>query len=244
MHRAAQYLATAAISFLEKKDDDSHTNLGWNTEIPGLETHPLTHDGQMLALNYASFSLEWRQDGKARHTFPLEGSTHAEAINWVSKTSKEQGLVKEYSYSLHYELPYEAITDGYRYTLEDREQLDRLVQIRSQVNNALFAALQQNGLQSDVRIWPHHFDSGGFAMANDILGIGLGMAVPDTMINDFYLYVSGYHGHNFVDTAAFGPLQNGTVYSEGWKGIALAVHDLDETQMVSFFNEAISRYLS
>ena len=32
IHLAAQYLAAAGISFLEKRDDDSHTNLGFNIE--------------------------------------------------------------------------------------------------------------------------------------------------------------------------------------------------------------------
>lgn len=32
MHLASQYLAAAAISFVPKKDDDSHTNLGWSNE--------------------------------------------------------------------------------------------------------------------------------------------------------------------------------------------------------------------
>jgi hypothetical protein len=32
LHIAAQYLAAANMSFLEKKADDSHTNLGFNTD--------------------------------------------------------------------------------------------------------------------------------------------------------------------------------------------------------------------
>ncbi|MEM6380925.1 MAG: hypothetical protein AAF705_22325, partial [Bacteroidota bacterium] len=54
-HIAAQYLTTVAISFLEKKDDDSHTNLGWKNG--GLHTHPLSSANCTLTLDYSSFSL-------------------------------------------------------------------------------------------------------------------------------------------------------------------------------------------
>ncbi|MDC8006323.1 hypothetical protein POV27_19875 [Aureisphaera galaxeae] len=242
MHRAAQYLATAAISFLEKKEDDSHTNLGWIDSLPGLVTHPLTAEGDMLALNYETFSLEWRKGDSSIHTLWLEGKTHDEVIEWIAEISKQQVLQKAYEYALHYDLPYPVITDDYTYSMGNPERLKGLVQNRTRVNHALVRTLAANGLTSDVRIWPHHFDSGGFAMANETLGIGLGMAVPDSMIDDFYLYVSGYHGHDFVDTTSFEPLSTGTVYSEGWKGIALPVQGLSEEDMLSFFNEAISRY--
>ncbi len=244
MHRAAQYLATAAISFLDKKEDDSHTNLGWNDAILGMETHPLNESGDTLALNYNSFSLQWRQGEAILHSFALEGKTHREVIDWISEVSQQQGMKKPYHYVLHYELPYPTIMDDYTYSIENPERLEELIQNRTRVNHALINTLVANGLSSDVRIWPHHFDSGGFVMANDVLGIGLGMAVPDTMIPDFYLYVSGYHGHDFVETASFKPLKVGRVYSDGWKGIALPVQGLSEDSMLSFFNEAISCYLN
>lgn len=58
MHLAAQYLAAAGISFVEKKADYSHTNLGWSIDKQRLETHPLSEKGDVLALNYNTFSLE------------------------------------------------------------------------------------------------------------------------------------------------------------------------------------------
>ena len=39
MHLTAQYLAAAGISFVAKKDDDSHTNVGFSIEKTCIETH-------------------------------------------------------------------------------------------------------------------------------------------------------------------------------------------------------------
>ena len=39
LHLAAQYLAAGGISFIEKKSDDSHTNLAWNKTENRMTTH-------------------------------------------------------------------------------------------------------------------------------------------------------------------------------------------------------------
>jgi hypothetical protein len=59
LHLAAQYLATAAKSFIKTKEDDSHINLGWNSDEKRLETHDLSNDGLRLALNYLEYSLDF-----------------------------------------------------------------------------------------------------------------------------------------------------------------------------------------
>ena len=41
-HLAAQYLAAAGISFLNKKPEDSPTNLGFITDSGEVETHVLS----------------------------------------------------------------------------------------------------------------------------------------------------------------------------------------------------------
>jgi hypothetical protein len=45
MYLLAQYLAAAGISFLEKKDDDSHSNLGFSIENSSMYSRPLNENG-------------------------------------------------------------------------------------------------------------------------------------------------------------------------------------------------------
>ena len=50
MHIAAQYLAAAGISFLEKQPDDSHTNVGFSVEDRTLFSRSLLSSGITLQL--------------------------------------------------------------------------------------------------------------------------------------------------------------------------------------------------
>ena len=55
MHLAAQYLAAAGISFLEKKDDDSHTNLGFSIKDQCLYTHTLSRKRRRIRFRLQKF---------------------------------------------------------------------------------------------------------------------------------------------------------------------------------------------
>lgn len=242
MHKAVQYLAAAGISFLKKKDDDSHTTTGWRSDLTSLMTYELNANGDRLALNYSSFSLEWVNGDQVSESLLLEGTSHDEAIQWILKTSTEKGLSKPFSYDLHYELPYGQITDNDTFHLEDRDRLNELIDIRTMAQEAIANALEVNGLQSQIRVWPHHFDTGAYAVVNAQLSIGFGLAIPDTMIDDFYLYVSGYGSNGSIETSGFATPQLGTIHSEGWKGIALPISGIDKDTAIAFFNEAITTY--
>ncbi|MEO1030235.1 MAG: hypothetical protein AAFX55_02465 [Bacteroidota bacterium] len=239
MHMAAQYLATAAISFIEKKEDDSHTNLGWTDH--SLETHPFPN-GDSLRLNYENFSLEWQhQNGNKEHLL-LNHKTHKEIVEWISEMSQGNGINKPYSYNLHYELPYPKISDLTTFNLTSQDRLNDLINHRDLAHQVITHVLKTGGYESSVRIWPHHFDTGAFFTTHDNLGNGLGMAIPDSLIDDFYLYVSGYKGHDIVELPSDTNLEKGTYYSNGWKGFALPVTGITEDEATRFFTNAINQY--
>ena len=218
MHLAAQYLATAAISFIPKKDDDSHTNLGWTNHT--LETHEFPN-GDKLGLNYENFSLEWTHHNGNKEYLLLNGTTHIEIIDWISKTSKNNGVNKPYSYNLHYDLPYDEVTVSSTFKLTDHNDVDLLIKHRDLAQSVISSVLKSNGYDSPIRIWPHHFDTGAFVNANDKLSIGIGMAIPDSLINDFYFYISGYHNHDPVIIESVDDLEHGNYYNNDWQGFAI-----------------------
>ncbi|WP_405413854.1 hypothetical protein [Maribacter sp. Asnod1-A12] len=238
MHLAAQYLAAAGISFVGKKADDSHTNLGWSTEKQRLETHPLSKEGDVLSLNYNTFSLEWNSP-KNNASFALDGKTHQQVLEWLTN-STDTFLGKKYTYGFHYELPY-SIDDSFTFILE-ASKLKELADLRSLTQSGLERTLEVNGLSSDIRIWPHHFDSGAYVIISNDLSIGFGLAVPDTMINEHYFYISGYKGHSGLDTSKFDSLSLGEWKNDGFKGAVLPATKIDKEQVVQFFTEAINTY--
>ena len=191
MHLGAQYLAAAGKSFVEHKEDDSHTNLGYNSKIGALNTHLLSDLGDELSLNYSNFALDWNSfDG--RTSLHLDGTAHGEILEWLEEMSQTY-MGKSYTFDLHYELPY-SIDDEFTYELLDANRMEYLNELRRFSQQVLNRFLNENRLESDIRIWPHHFDTGAFVqdVGDRNLSIGLGMAIPDSMSNHYYFYLAGY----------------------------------------------------
>jgi hypothetical protein len=78
-HQATQWLARAARAFLPPRPEDSHTNLGWDDALPGLETHALP-DGTVVGLNVRDLALVLRngRDAPGRQTISLDGRREAD----------------------------------------------------------------------------------------------------------------------------------------------------------------------
>ena len=239
MYLAAQYLAAAGISFVKKEEDDSHTNLGFSIEKTRMETHPLSENGDILSLDYKNFSLNWHSKSGSI-SFALDGSTHADVLNWLKETSKTF-LNKSYSYGFHYDLPYE-ITDDFKFKLVDANRLAELLQLRIIAQATLEQTLKEENLESPIRVWPHHFDSGAYAGLHKNIAIGFGLAVPDTMCKEHYFYISGYKGRDALNTEGFSPLSNGAWKNDGFKGAILPATSIDKSKAVLFFKEAIQNY--
>ncbi len=244
VHIAAQYLATASINFLEKKEDDSHTNLGFNTEKGYLETWPLNDKGCKIAFDYDQFSLHWLTNETTRLTLLLDGKTHKDVVLWMSDVTLALGRKEPYEYALHYDLPYEKINDDFTFRKPFQDELNSLLELRRIAQDALEKVVNIMDLDTTIRIWPHHFDVGGFVVlgGENNTSVGFGMAIPDTMIDDFYLYTSGYIGHEGIETKSFEGISLGEWRNEGFKGAVLPMKNIDEAKAVTFFEEAIQIY--
>ncbi len=241
LHLAAQYLATAAKSFLKAESDDSHTNLGFSTKTKSLQTWPLNHAGIQLALNYENFSLEWKSG--QLNSFSLHGKTHQEVLDWLTEMVSTSGFEKSYTYDLHYDLPYR-MSEEDSFQLSNPAQLKELIRLRSLAQEVLTDFLDEVGFESTVRIWPHHFDTGAFFTFNDNSGkaAGLGLSIPDSLVNGYYFYISGYIGHDSLDTSNFSALSFGKWMNDGFKGAVLPAAEVSKEQALQFFREAFSAY--
>ena len=244
IHLAAQYLATAGISFLEKKEDDSHSNLGFDTKNGYLETWPLNDNGCKIALGYKQFSLHWLTNNTTRMTLHLNGKSHADIVQWMDEVTTALGRTDPYSYALHYELPYGTMTDDFTFIKPPQEELSKMLEYRKIAQLALENVVRKMALSTTIRVWPHHFDTGGYEMIStgNATGVGFGMAIPDTMIDDFYLYTSGYKNHDGIDTSTFDAITYGSWMNEGFKGAVLPMKNVDEAKAITFFNESIRKY--
>ncbi|GHC50718.1 hypothetical protein [Ulvibacter litoralis] len=238
MHLAAQYLAAAGISFLDKKPDDSHTNLGFNAENGSLYTHTLSDNEDQLGLDYEKFALVWKSK-QGTKTFKLDGATHAEVLTWLQDTSKT-ALNKVYHYQFHYDLPYD-IDNAFTFKLEDLGKLKVLKNLRVLAQSVLETINTQYNLNASIRVWPHHFDSGIYSPLPDAeITIGLGLAIPDSICKEHYLYISGYKNGNTIDPSQFPKLKAGEWKAADFKGAVLNAATITKSEGVAFFNEAIA----
>ena len=241
-HLAAQYLAAAGISFLNKKPDDSHTNLGFITDSGEVETHVLSENNDRLILNYNTFSLEWKSNS-GKTVFNLDGAKHHEVLTWLSETSKTQ-LNKAYTYNLHYDLPY-AINDAYTFNLSDASKLKELMHLRILAQFIIEKIDHFYKLNTSIRIWPHHFDTGLYdAVPDTDISVGLGLAIPDSVCSAHYLYITGYKDGKAIATSGFDKLTNGEWKSGGFTGAILNANGITEADGVAFFKQAIAQFIA
>lgn len=242
-HLAIQYLAMAGKSFLEPKEDDSHTNVGFVTKDHTLRTRSLDHNSTYLAFSFDEFSLQWCTT-ETKISLPLESKTHNNILGWISKMAAAYKFEKPYNYDLHYDLPYD-LSNGFRFKLPSSKELNQLLQLRILAQETLETFLKSENLESEIRIWPHHLDTGAFVVLNDESGksIGMGMAIPDSLIDDHYFYLSGYKGHNSLNTSNFSKLTHGEWKNNGFKGAVLHTSNTTQKQAVQFLDDAFHQYL-
>jgi hypothetical protein len=98
--------------------------------------------------------------------------------------------------------------------------------IANQVCNDLLGLAQTPG---EIRIWPHHFDTGIYFEPNHKIGIGFGFAMEDSMVGAPYFYISGYPKDRTINYQNTPTSENWKwEVSENWKGCVLPLPKLKD----------------
>ncbi len=243
IHLAAQYLAAAGISFLDKKEDDSHTNLGWEVDTNRLTTHSFGNDNNQVGLNFLSANLEWLINGKAESTINLQTSTHLEILNWLNSQVQKHNIDRAYHYDFHYELPYPSISEDYKFQIDNKESKVYAEELNhAQVSFESF--LSENNLKSPIRVWPHHFDMGVYTQLDETGNtfLAAGLAIPDTLVDGLYYYSSGYKDGKEIVTKTFTGIDKGDWRSD-WDGATLASEGVDVKAAKNFLNQTKEQFV-
>jgi hypothetical protein len=242
LHIAAQYLAAAAISFVEKKDDDSHTNLGWSNESLTLSTRSLNSNGDKLALDFSSYSLVWNTTSGVISSLGLDKVTHNQVLEWINLQLKGREYDSSYKYSLHYDIGYGIDIDNYSFPEANNEELQKIANHLNVAQSAMQDILEKKKLNSEIRVWPHHFDLGAYTVISETLSLGFGLAIPDSGIDDFYYYISGYKGNDTLETKNFQKLENGEWQTGEWKAGTLRACDVNIEKAIGFLSNTIATF--
>jgi len=243
MHKIAQYLAAFNLSFLPQVPDDSHSNLEWKGLSNSLVSRVTRVEQVQLGFNVLSAELFILKSGNYFSKLALQENVHKSILTWIATSLKEAGIEQEYRYAFHYDLPYESFADNtaFYYDTIKAEQITQLWTLAFDVFKRFLGNYQ---LESEIRIWPHHFDMGVYTAIRkaDNLYMGAGLALPDMLVDAMYYYATSWYNNKAVVTAKFKKKDIGH-WRKDWNGAVLDATNVKEKELEAFLAESMMAFL-
>ncbi len=226
-HHGTQFVAMVGKHLLPQKDDDSHTNMEWWSDKAAFAGRRIPADRSFrLALETPNFQLAFYEDVRhKREALSLHGLSREDVLYWIRDIIHRRGLdVDQIDYITHYTLPDHPLLLGAPFEAPTQSAQEVLATYRNNAELIIshFAVKHQHS--SSIRVWPHHFDTGSLISLEGEDGIqrfvGLGMNIPDNLVNDHYFYVNHYVSEGQSDYTSLSPFQHLGVWQEGNPRIA------------------------
>ncbi|NOY49353.1 MAG: hypothetical protein GXO88_02115 [Chlorobi bacterium] len=252
-HHAAQFLALAGHHLIPQKPDDSNTNMEYFPNKKMLIGNPLPN-GLKLALKLTDLQLFIldKLDNPIQ-SISLKGKTKKMVFNELLTSLQSHAVeVGNFTDSLHYEIPQHALNDGAVFSAEDKYLAENAI-YRSNAKLVLSKIVSKLKNAEAVKIWPHHFDTGSFvSFAHNEKGelsqtIGLGLAIPDSMISEPYYYLSYWSADKLANVDSLPSPVTGKWLMPKWTGGVLPISDINskcaeqeqEKTVSSFYDSGI-----
>ncbi len=195
IHLLAQIIAKINRTYVPAKADDSHTNLYYEPITRRLYGRWFEAHERFcvftLHLSEFQFQLINNRYEAALH-FDIAGKTIAQLEYQIAEAFVDIGLETNGLFDpIHYEIEnYDFANDPVRTISLDN--LEEWCLYRTQANHMCTDFLGFTQHIQEVRIWPHHFDTGVYVQANENMGVGFGLAMNDQIVDQPYYYMSAY----------------------------------------------------
>lgn len=249
IHYLCQVLAKAGRTYVDKKEDDSHTNLYFDAAKNRIETHWInTNQGKVkLVLRITDFCMLWvNEKEESIQIISTVKKLESEVLSQLEKGIFQIGLNPNgFADPMHYQIP-EYTFVGQPYQMINRHNLDEWMEWRALGEEACEKVLRILDIESSIRIWPHHFDTGIFVVASEDISIGFGLAMADELIGAPYFYMTGYPNKGDLIFENLPDLGNGTwEITNRFKGAILAISELEESKIAldTYIENAINWFL-
>ncbi|MCF8222691.1 MAG: hypothetical protein K9J25_06045 [Bacteroidales bacterium] len=231
MHTVSQYLARIGKSFLDQKDDDSHTNLAFDS-IGNRVTGRWIQSEQkryLPAVELSPLAFVWLDEYLNRaYEILLAGRNKTSIEEDLKNSLLKIGLdPNELIEKMHYEIPVYPETED---IIRELTPAGAHVwsQYRKLANTASFELMNFLQGESEIRVWPHHFDTGIYVNTFTGMGIGFGLAMEDQIGGEPYFYVSAYPDEGVIDYSKLPVMDHGKwIVADFWKGAVLTLSSLD-----------------
>ncbi|MCF6342003.1 MAG: hypothetical protein L3J31_04285 [Bacteroidales bacterium] len=236
-HHATQFLALAGRHLIPQKDDDSNTNVEF---IPG-ENLLLGNElpnGMRVGLHLTELKLLILDAANnTKKTIRLEGKTQKEVFVELTQNLADVGInVTNFKNELHYEIPAHPLDEGAVFSIEDKNDFLENANYRNNAKIVLNEIAGEFASEEPIRIWPHHFDTGAFyVISKNEKGemaqtIGVGFAIPDSMIDEPYYYLSFWSEKPVEGIDKLSALDGGNWMMPDWNGAILKHSELLKTE--------------
>jgi hypothetical protein len=227
LHHALQVIVSAPISYLEKRPDDSHTNLEWLPALQALGTNWLQGTNPLrFALRPTTLSLlAIDASGRLTSELALDRRTRDAAVAWLRESLAAAGYDGNVlTTRKHYEIPDHPVAAAAAFSNRDSEQFAELGRYYADAHLVASAVAATREDASTVRCWPHHFDLATLITLPEVAGrgsrtVGVGLSPGDDSYAEPYFYVGPYP-HPSRDRLR--PLGSyGSWHTAGWIGAVL-----------------------
>lgn len=196
-HHAAQFIAMVGKYMIPQREDDSNTNMQFMADLELLLGNKLPNKWQLvLDLTNLHLSL-FDKEFKRKKDIPLSGKTKIQVFDDLKQTLADFDFdVSQLKNELHYEIPSHNLDKNLPFSIRYKNLFQENTVYRHNAEIILNEIIADNQQAEPVRIWPHHFDTGSSIplTKNDqnkvSSSIGIGWAMPDSMINEPYYYLS------------------------------------------------------
>ncbi len=230
---AAQFIALAGRYLIPKKPDGSSINMQFLPEKQMLigNQHP---DGWAVGVKLKDLTVQNLDKSlNVQAEILLEGKSFDEAFQEFKTKLQNLGIdISGLKTEQPYELSTDALKEGKYFTIGSDDAVSENIRYRHNARliiNELAAEFTDVEL---VRIWPHHFDTGTFATiaqngkGNAAKTIGLGWAIPDSMVHEPYFYISFWSENPVEIKNNPANLPAGKWMMPTWEGAVLGISEI------------------
>jgi hypothetical protein len=227
LHFLSQVIAKVNRSFVPAVADDSHSNMFFDPLSGCIYGRWFTTNDLCLILrlnlNTQAFELineKWTVLLSATFAGKKMGQVEEELA--VALAPYNLSGLDIFS-AMHYEMPNYPLANLALETLKVAER-KTWTSYRMLANEACsnLSGLAQK--RTEIRIWPHHFDTGIYFNAHPNLGVGFGLAMADTLIDEAYFYLSAYPQVGKIDFTNAPEMKAGKwILSPDWNSAVLPI---------------------
>lgn len=254
LHYAIQFIAATGSALAEPLPDYSHTSLTWNSDLKFF-VGALIRATKLFQVALDPVSLTaviLDRQGETIATFPLEGKTLLEGMDWHKQQMAPLGADADKIVFLSYppdDFPDHAIAHGVAFDASGEAERQELANYYANTDRLLADIFAETEDAFPVHTWPHHFDMATLISIpgkknGEPMTVGVGMSPGDRSYDRPYWYVSPYP---YPDPTSLSELDGGGFWhTQHWVGAVLTASQLttdsapaQAEQVRSFLHSAV-----